>query len=222
MCGRMTITEPERIVEKFRPDVNKSTSDRPRYNVAPSQKLPAMIIGEGQRILGDLQWGLVPSWAKDPAIGNRMINARAETVAEKPAFRSAFKKRRCLIGADGFYEWQRTSGGKQPYYIRVDKGDPFAFAGLYEIWKQEDGSKLSTCTIITTTPNETMKSIHHRMPVILDEASWAQWLDPENDTTDSLQKMLRPFDAGRMNAYKISTYVNSPAHDDEKCIEELT
>lgn len=218
----MTISEPERIVEKFRADVNKATLDAPRYNVVPSQKLPALIIGEGKRILGDLQWGLVPSWAKDPAVGNRMINARAETVAEKPSFRSAFKKRRCLIGSDGFYEWQRASGAKQPYHIRVDDGAAFAFAGLYEIWKRADGEKLSTCTIITTTPNETMKPIHHRMPVILDEDAWADWLAPENEDTPALQALLRPFDASRMQASKVSTYVNSPAHDDPKCIEPVS
>ena len=222
MCGRMTITDPERVVAKFRPDVNKTTGNEPRYNVVPSQKLPAMIMGQGRRILGDLQWGLVPSWAKDPAIGNRMINARAETVAQKPSFRSAFKKRRCLIGSDGFYEWRRTSGAKQPYYIRVDDGVPFAFAGLYEIWKQGDGSKLSTCTIITTTPNEIMEPIHHRMPVILDEVAWTEWLDPENDARDALQKLLRPFDASRMSTTRISDYVNSTAHDDEKCIAAVT
>ena len=221
MCGRMTITDPERVVEKFKPDSSKATLDRPRYNIAPAQRVPAMIMMKSKRVLGDLKWGLVPSWAKDSAIGNSMINARAETVAEKPAFRAAFKKRRCVIACDGFYEWQKSAQGKQPYYVRVDGGAPFGFAGLYEVWKSADNEKLSTCTIITTTPNEIMSPIHHRMPVILNPDDWSSWLDPANDDSASLQKLLRPFNASRMDAYPISTHVNSPAHDDERCVQPV-
>lgn len=221
MCGRMTITEPERVVRKFKPDVNKATLDQPRFNIAPSQMVPALIARDGQRVLGDLQWGLVPHWAEDPTVGQRMINARAETVAEKPAFRAAFKKRRCVIACDGFYEWQKSAQGKQPYYVRVDGGAPFGFAGLYEVWKSADDEKLSTCTIITTTPNEIMSPIHHRMPVILNSDDWSSWLDPANDDSASLQKLLRPFNASRMDAYPISTHVNSPAHDDERCVQPV-
>ncbi len=221
MCGRMTITEPERIVRKFKADVNKATLDKPRFNIAPSQIVPALIARDEQHILGDLQWGLVPYWAEDPAIGNRMINARAETVATKPSFRSAFRKRRCLIPADGYYEWQKTVGGKQPVYIRIDNGAAFAFAGLYEIWTGPDETKLSTCTIITTTPNDALASIHHRMPVILDEDGWHDWLGGDNADIGALQDMLVPFDPSRTTAYPVSPRVNSPRNDDAGCIASI-
>jgi len=221
MCGRMTITEPERIIRKFKADANKATLDKPRFNIAPSQIVPAMIARDKQRIMGDLQWGLVPHWAEDPAIGNRMINARAETVATKPSFRSAFRKRRCLIPVDGYYEWQKTTGGKQPVFIQIDNGAAFAFAGLYETWTGPDETKLSTCTIITTTPNDALASIHHRMPVILDEDCWHDWLEVDNADIGALQDMLVPFDPSRTTAYPVSTHVNSPRNDDGECIASI-
>lgn len=171
MCGRFTLTSPvERLAKQFEltgdlPDLS------PSYNIAPTQKIAAVAENsEGERKLGRLQWGLVPRWSKDPEIGSKMINARAETVAEKNSFKSAFKKRRCLIPADGFYEWARTetgSGPKQPYYIRLETGTPYAFAGLWETWEGEDGRKIHSTTIITTEANEFMSGIHHRMPVIV-------------------------------------------------------
>jgi putative SOS response-associated peptidase YedK len=169
MCGRYTIRQPQRLIDKLFPKKVQADLSRPRYNIAPTQNVPTLFLLGGQRVLKDLRWGLVPSWADDPAIGNRMINARAETIRAKPAFRSAFGKRRCLIPADGFYEWQKLKDGKQPMYVRVDEGQPFAFAGLYELWHPGGDNGLMSRTIITTGPNELMKPIHDRMPVILPE-----------------------------------------------------
>jgi putative SOS response-associated peptidase YedK len=164
-----------------------------------------------------LRWGLIPGWADDPKIGNRMINARAETVASKPAFRNAFKRRRCLVVTDGFYEWKKLVQGKQPHYIRMKDDRPFAFAGLWESWHR-DGSQIESCTIITTEPNALMKSIHNRMPVILRPDDYDCWLDPEFQDGDALQRLLAPFSAHRMEAYPVSTLVNSPGNDVADCI----
>src|SRR5215216_4713323 len=165
MCGRYTLRTPvDTLAEAFEIEEYPS-SITPSYNIAPTQEVAAVVEEDEKRKLEMLRWGLIPSWAKDPAIGNKMINARAETVAEKPSFRSAFKVRRCLILADGFYEWQKTDNGKQPYYIKMQDGSPFAFAGLWEIW--QNGEEIRSATIITTDANDLMNEIHHRMPVIL-------------------------------------------------------
>ena len=221
MCGRITVAKPDRVIRKFSPDKVRSILDSPRYNICPGQKLGAMIRSADERVLGDLQWGLVPSWAEDPKIGYKMINARSETVEEKPAFRKAFRKRRCLVVADGFYEWSRKGKAKQPHYFRVDDGDVFAMAGLYEIWRSPEGDKLSTCTIITTTPNDVMEPVHHRMPVILDEENWETWLDPMNEDVPTLKALLQPYTSARMSEHAVSTIVNSPANDSPSCIEPL-
>jgi putative SOS response-associated peptidase YedK len=186
----------------------------PRYNIAPTQ--PVLVVpNDGTSQADFFVWGLIPSWAKDPTIGSRLINARAETLAEKPSFRSAFKYHRCIIFANGFYEWQAQSGSKSklPHLIRMKSGQPFAFAGLWEHWQSPDGSEIKSATIITTTANELMATIHDRMPVILSHSAFARWLDPEPLFPVNLKNLLVPFPAGEMEAYPVSTLVNSPAND---------
>jgi putative SOS response-associated peptidase YedK len=169
-----------------------------------------------------VQWGLVPSWSKDPSIGARLINARSETAAEKPSFRSALRRRRCLIPASGFYEWQRRPNGKQPYVIGMADGNPFAFAGLWEHWHGLDGSELETCTVLTTEANELMAPIHDRMPVILEPQDYADWLGTGEDSAPAevaqLQHLMRPYPADQMKAYPVSNYVNDPRHEGAECI----
>ena len=195
---------------------------QPNYNVAPTQEVPAVVAGNGggDRRLEMLRWGLIPSWADDPGIGARMINARSETVAEKPSFRRAFKERRCLIPADGFYEWQKTNGGKQPHYIRMKNGRPFAFAGLWESWKG-DGNEIRSCTILTTNPNDIAGEIHNRMPVILPPEGYEVWLDPDVRETDQLLSLLAPYPPSDMEAYPVSRRVNSPSNNEPSCVESV-
>ncbi|MEL6247817.1 MAG: SOS response-associated peptidase [Cyanobacteria bacterium J06648_16] len=226
MCGRYTQTKSGEVLAKTfnlveTPDVP------PRYNIAPSQPILAVAASKGTRQLRAFQWGLVPSWSKDPTIGNRMINARAETVAEKPSFRAAFKRRRCLIVADGFYEWKKIDGQKtkQPFYIHLQDHAPFGFAGLWEHWEGGDGSYLETCTILTTAPNALMEPIHNRMPVIVHPDDYNTWLDPERGEFKQdrglLESLLRPYEAERMEAYPVSTEVNSPRNESPDCLEPL-
>ncbi len=219
MCGRVTISKPEQITKKYNPQTVKSIVQGKRYNVCPTQMLPSMINVKDETILGELRWGLVPPWATDVGIGAKMINARAETVAEKPAFRSAFRARRCVIFVDGFYEWKKESDRKQPYYFQVADGDMFAMAGLYEIWRDAEGEKVSTCTIITTTANSLMDPIHHRMPVILPDDSIAGWLDGQQRDSKALEAYLQPLDSDHLRVHPVSTLVNSPANDVPACIE---
>ena len=209
MCGRYILRTPvDTLVQRFEIDEHPS-SLTPNYNVAPTQGAAAVIAESGRRKLEMLHWGLIPSWAKDPALGNRMINARAETVAEKPSYRKAFKERRCLILADGFYEWQKTDDGKQPFYIRMEDESPFAFAGLWESW--QNGKEIRSCTIITTAPNEVAAPIHDRMPVIVHPEDYEMWLDPDFDEREPLTTLLKPFPAEAMEAYPVSRRVNRPA-----------
>ena len=176
MCGRFTLVTPfVAVTERFHASAPRDL--RPRYNIAPGQDV-LCVIRDGENRIEPLRWGLIPSWAKDPAIGNRLINARAETVAEKPSFRSAFAKHRCLVVADGFYEWRKAGKGKVPVYISLKSKRPFGFAGLYEHWKAPDGKEIRTCTIITTDSNDLVRPIHDRMPVILPEDAEDRWLDP--------------------------------------------
>jgi putative SOS response-associated peptidase YedK len=195
----------------------------PRYNIAPSQPV-AVVPNDGLLKLDYYVWGLIPSWAKDPSIGSRMINARGETLAEKPSFRAAFRRRRCLILADGFYEWQQTPGGKTktPMYIRLKSGEPFAFAGLWESWNSPDGSQVLSCAIITTEPNPLMAKIHNRMPVILPQAAHMPWLHSGEADTKALSALLKPYPAEEMVAYPVSKLVNSPANDVPAVIEPLS
>jgi putative SOS response-associated peptidase YedK len=192
----------------------------PRYNIAPTQTV-IVVSDDGTRTLTEMRWGLIPSWAKDSAIGNRMINARAETVATKPAFRVALRKRRCLIPADGFYEWQPVGRRKQPVYITLKSREPFSFAGLWESWTAPDGQEIKTCTIITTEANDLLKAIHDRMPVILTREAEAVWLDPTIQDPEGLLPLLGPYPAEEMEAYPVSTQVNNTAHDGQECIQPL-
>jgi putative SOS response-associated peptidase YedK len=220
MCGRFTRSQSiETVAETFQ--VEQISFDLgPSYNIAPTQKV-AVVITDGIRQLVPVRWGLVPSWAKDPSIGSKMINARAETVTEKASYRNAFKKRRCLVVADGFYEWQNTGDAKRPMYIRLKSGKPFGFAGLYEVWKSPEGKELTTCTIITTEANELMKPIHERMPVIIPAELLDKWLDPAIEGKEQLLDMLRPYPAGEMEAYPVSKRVNSPRNNSPECIKKL-
>ena len=218
MCGRYTLKTPvEELAEEFGFEAS-SVELPPNYNVAPTQQVAAVLEEGDERRLEVLRWGLIPSWADDPGIGSRMINARAETAPEKPSFRRAFRERRCLIPADGFYEWQRTNGAKQPYYIRMKEGHPFAFAGLWESWKDDDGPEVRSCTILTTKPNALTAEIHDRMPVILPPGSYDAWLDPEAER-DELYGLLAPYPEDEMEAYPVSRFVNSPSNNDPRCIE---
>jgi putative SOS response-associated peptidase YedK len=214
MCGRFTLTvNPAEVQETFSP-YTFPQKFAPRFNIAPTQ--PVMVIpNDDQNIADFFVWGLIPMWAKDPAIGNKLINARGETLEEKPAFRSSLKYKRCLILADGFYEW-KSSGGKKvktPFFIHMKDRKPFAFAGLWDSWNSPDGSLIKSCTIITTEPNELTGIIHNRMPVILHPRDYAKWLDPSPQTPDRLKSLIKPFPADRMDAYPVSTLVNTPAND---------
>jgi putative SOS response-associated peptidase YedK len=218
MCGRYTLRTPvERLAEEFGFEA-PSVELPPNYNVAPTQEVAAVLSEGGERRLELLRWGLIPSWADDPQIGSRMINARSETAPEKPSFRRAFRERRCLIPADGFYEWKRTNGSKQPYYIRMKEGRPFAFAGLWESWKDNGGPEIRSCTILTTKPNALAGEIHDRMPVILPAGSYEAWLDPDAER-DELYGLLAPYPEDEMEAYPVSRFVNSPSNNDPRCIE---
>jgi len=191
----------------------------PRFNIAPTQAVAAVRArADGGRELVALTWGLIPSWSKDRTIGSRMINARAETVGEKPAFRAALRARRCLVLADGFYEWQKLGTRKQPHHIRMRDGRPFAFAGLWERWTPPEGDPVESCTIITTLPNEVVAPIHDRMPAILAPADLDRWLDPGVRDPAAVAALLRPYPAGDMTAYPVSLRVNSPGADDPSCV----
>jgi putative SOS response-associated peptidase YedK len=216
MCGRYTLSTPGgRLAEEFQLD--STVEVPPSYNVAPTQQVAAVIEDEEGRRLEMLRWGLVPSWADDPDIGARMINARSETAPEKPSFRRAFRGRRCLIAADGFYEWKREDGGKQPYYFRMQDGRPFAFAGLWESW-DKGGGELLTCAILTTRPNSVAEEIHDRMPVILPHDAYNAWLDPDADK-EELGELMIPYPGDDLETYPVSRFVNSPRNNDERCIE---
>lgn len=221
MCGRFTLTKSAEIIAKAF-DLGEIPPFQPRYNVAPTQEIATILIkpDDTQRQLKMLHWGLIPSWAKDVKMGAKLINARAETVTEKPSFRTAFKKRRCLIIADGFYEWQQQDGKKQPFYFKLQDEQPFAFAGLWEHWEGE-GEVIESCTILTTEANQIMQPIHERMPVILDSKDYDLWLDPTMQKPDLLQPLLVPYSAEEMTAYPVSTRVNKPMNDSPECIQEL-
>ncbi len=222
MCGRFTLTvDPAELKEAFQ-DYKFPTQFAPRFNVAPTQPILA-IPNDGLNTADFFIWGLVPGWAKEPEIGNRLINARGETLAEKPAFRGSYKYKRCLILADGFYEWKSEPGTKTktPYFIHMNDGKPFAFAGLWDEWNSADGSQVRSCTIITTGPNDLMKPIHDRMPVILDPADYGQWLDTSPQTPGSLQPLIKPFPADKMSAYPVSTLVNKPSVDNAELIQPV-
>jgi putative SOS response-associated peptidase YedK len=217
MCGRITMTaEAEAIRSEFGlPDL--PFDYRPRYNLAPMQDVLAVIQDGAGRRAGWMRWGLVPSWAPDASIGSRMINARSETIDAKSAFREAFERRRCLIVADGFYEWRKHGSLKVPMRIHRADNQLFAFAGLWERWSRRGSEPLITCTILTTTPAESIASIHDRMPVILRREEQAHWLDRDADP-DSLKPLLRPYDGDDLEAYSVSTLVNHVENDSPDCV----
>jgi putative SOS response-associated peptidase YedK len=225
MCGRYTLIRLADFTDMF-PWIRAappSEWDRPRFNVAPTQRV-AVVPNDGRNQVDFFQWGLVPHWAKDASCGSRMINARREGVADKPAFRSAFRRRRCLVPASGFYEWKKHPDGKTktPMHIRMKDKKPFAFAGLWEVWRAPDGSKLQTCTIITGPPNELVGAIHDRMPSILKPEDYHRWLDPDELPTEELTEMLQPYPAELMEAYAVSRAVNAPKNDSPELIAPVT
>ena len=222
MCGRFTLTiDPLHLQEAFPWAVIPDTLV-PRFNISPSQPV-AVIPNTGDNTLSMYRWGLIPSWSKDASIGERMINARSETLAEKPSFRNAYRRRRCLILADGFFEWKQSPSmkTKQPIYIKLKAAQPFAFAGLWELWSAPDGSEIHSCTIITTQPNSLLEPIHNRMPVILSPKSYNQWLTPNDMLPTQLNELLVSYPADEMIAYPVSKLVNSPQNDSPELINPI-
>ena len=220
MCGMFVRHSSLSLLEKTFYIDSVETSTASSYNIAPAQKLLA-VVRDSQNRLVDLHWGLVPYWAKDRSIGNRLINARAETVAEKPSFRNAFKKRRCLIVADGFYEWKGEKGNKQPWYLTLPDENPFAFAGLWELWSGDKDSKYYSCTIITTAASESVSAIHHRMPVILRPHIYHTWLDSAAKDADQLKQLMQENHFKDLRCFPVSKRVNAVANNDADCIEPL-
>ena len=221
MCGRYTETKVCSVLtEHFRDFIEESLLDdfRPRFNISPGQDTP-VILNDRERVLDLVRWGLVPFWAKDEKTGYKMINARAETLTVKPAYRKLIEKRRCLVLADGFYEWKKGGNVKAPHRFIVNDGEPFAFAGLWERWRRPDQSELRSFTIITTEPNRLVRFCHDRMPVILPRSACEQWLDPEFTDLEKLQKLLQPYPDTDMKAYPVSVLVNNPRNDDPQCVE---
>lgn len=223
MCGRFTLFAPyQMIIERFQIEQGMAEQlYKPSYNVAPSQQIVAVISDGKQNRLGTLRWGFIPSWAKDEKIGVKLINARAETVDEKPSFRESFFYRRCVIPAESFYEWKQNGSTKQAMRIKMKDDSPFAMAGLWSTWTTSNGEKLHTCTILTTTPNEVVAPIHNRMPVILSAEAEAIWLNPANTNRVELKQCLQPYDASYMESYPVSSQVNSPRFNDEALIQRI-
>jgi putative SOS response-associated peptidase YedK len=212
MCGRYSIVMSPAVMRGLL-DYSEMPNFPPRYNVAPTQPIPLVRMWEGHRQFVLMRWGLLPSWVKDPKAFTLLINARADTVNEKPAFRNAMKRRRCLIPADGFYEWKRNGATKRPYLIRMKDGQPFAFAGLWETWVGPNGEELDTAAMITTEANAVMAPIHHRMPVILSPDTFAMWLDCANVSAVDASALLVPAPDAAMEAFEISPAVNRVAND---------
>jgi putative SOS response-associated peptidase YedK len=225
MCGRFTLRSPASVIAAHF-GLFEVPPFSPRFNIAPSQPVPVVRLrteeqSPPQREWVWLRWGLIPGWAKEESIGNRMINARAETVAEKPAYRAPFRRRRCLVVADGFYEWRQADPHKQPYYIRMRDHRPFAFAGLWDHWVGPQRGAIESCLILTTAANAIVRPLHDRMPVILAPAEYSRWLDPNVQEPAALTPLLDSYPAGEMTAYPVSARVNSPSHDDPSCIEPV-
>jgi putative SOS response-associated peptidase YedK len=222
VCGRFTLSSaPALLARHF--DLEQPPDLAPRFNIAPAQAVATVraLGAGGKRVLELRRWGLVPRWAKDPKIGDRMINARAETVAEKPAFREAFRLRRCLVPADGFYEWAAGSPPRQPYHIRLVEGSPFGMAGLWERWSRPGGEAIESCTLLTTRANERICDLHDRMPVILEPESYDLWLDPTLRDAERLLPLLCPLPGERLAFHAVSRRVNDPRHDDPSCAAPL-
>jgi putative SOS response-associated peptidase YedK len=222
------VSSPELLVERFGVHEVATPAHEPSYNVAPRATVLAVRDrvkdDERRRHLSELRWGLVPSWAKDPKAGDRMINARAESLADKPAYQRAFQKHRCLVPADGFYEWQRRGARKQPMFIHRRDGEPMAFAGLWAAWREAevpDGDWLRSCAIVTTNANDALAPLHDRMPVVLEEDDWDRWLDPTVDDVDALSRLLVPARNDVLDAYPVGTAVNSADNDGPELVERV-
>ncbi len=212
MCGRYSlIADLGELARQFEFDGDWLTFES-AYNIAPTQEVLTVVGGDARRG-GFMRWGLIPHWAKNASIGSRMINARAETVAEKPVFRDALRRRRCLVLADGFYEWQRTGGARRPMRVVMRSGEPFAFAGLWSVWTDPDGKAVPSCTIITTAANDLLRPIHDRMPVVLPKNLEELWLDPSVEDASTLTSIMAPYPADALEAYEVSSLVNSFAND---------
>ena len=221
MCGRFVLTADGKAIQQQFNLESVPTNQVPRYNIAPSQPVLA-IANDDPDHATFFQWGLIPSWAKDPKIGYKMINARGETAHEKPAFRSAFKRRRCLIPANGFYEWTKRGKSKAPMFVHLTDQSLFAFAGLWETWHSAEGDEIRTCTILTTEPNDLVSPLHNRMAVILHEDDYDTWLSPDELGPEVLMPLIRPYEADRMDVYEVSQLVNSPVNDLPECIVPLS
>ena len=219
MCGRYRLSRRKQIIEEHFDSVSGEEDWSPRYNIAPTQPVPVIRQNpkEPRRELSLMRWGLIPSWAKDASIAAQMINARSETAATKPAFRDPLASRRCVVPADGFYEWVRTGKAKQPYCFEVNEGELFAFAGLWERWKDPSGQWVKSCSILTTTPNAVTSPVHDRMPVILDPVDYDLLLDPGMTNVEAASDLLKPYDARTMRSYPVSTRINHVANDDPEC-----
>ena len=219
MCGRYRLSRRKQLVAEYFDSVSQEPDWAPRYNIAPTQ--PIAIIRQNSKVpvrkLSLVRWGLIPSWAKDSSGAAGMINARSETASTKPAFRDALKFRRCLVPADGFYEWQRTAKPKQPYCFEVNEGELFAFAGIWERWKDASGNWVKSCSILTTAPNAVTSAIHDRMPVILDPSDYDLWMDPGMTSVAAASDLLKPYDARLMRCYPIGNRINHAANDDKEC-----
>lgn len=225
MCGRFARYSLSREIERYFNAQPFSFEIQPNYNVAPTQEIPVIIQHEDDRHIKKRHWGLVPFWAKDISIGSRMINARVETVTSKPAFRAALKQRRCLIPANGFYEWFGKSGNKQPYFFHLPSGEPLAFAGLYEIWEDKEAppeaGPYKSCTIITTNASESVKDIHNRMPLILKPEAYEEWLDPSNKEPAKIEELLKTAYVKELKRYAVSKLVNQVGNNKKECMEPL-
>jgi putative SOS response-associated peptidase YedK len=219
MCGRYRVSRRKQIIEEHFDAADWQDDWSPRYNIAPTQPIPVIRqhSKEPIRQIATMRWGLIPSWAKDTSGAARMINARSETASTKPAFRDPLKFRRCLIPSDAFYEWKRNGGSKQPYCFEINDGELFAFAGLWDGWRNAEGQWIKTCSILTTTPNAVTSTVHDRMPVIVHPDSYDLWLDPGMTDVAAASELLKPYDARFMRCYPVSTRINHVANDDEEC-----
>jgi putative SOS response-associated peptidase YedK len=230
MCGRyVSVSSPTILAERFKAEEVRVEVHEPDYNVTPRASVPVVAESQGKRVLDIVRWGLIPSWAKDTKIGDRMINARADKIASSNAYKRAFAKRRCIIPADGFYEWQKLEHKKQkqPWFFRRRDGEPLAFAGLWEVWHDpndaagDEAPRVRSCVIITTDANDTISPIHDRMPVVLPESAWDEWLDRENNDTERLQKLLVPAPPEEFEAWRVGHLVNKPANNGPELLERV-
>ncbi len=220
MCGRFVRVTPTDTIAQEYPVEEIRSIPEPSFNITPGQDI-TVLLQHKKNLLVSLKWGLIPSWSKDPKIGYKLTNARSETIQEKPSFKEAFNKRRCLIIADGFYEWKEETTGKQPYYIHMKNNHPFAMAGIWESWKSLDGNLINSCSIITTSANDLMRKIHERMPVIISHENVLDWLDVSNQNINFLKSLLHPYNPDEMIAYKVSKSVNSSKYNAPDCIQEI-